>query len=322
MVTWRDLFSKNGSKVEYRVCSENISWRSANNFMNLKAALFENDGAYNMFHSYSGLRVEEQREKYGTPYFCAAWSDDEDTDTAILVNEAEVTLVPKSVLVDISTTSVRNYLKWDQKKKFEARITAQRTRELLVRVFQESTQRVALSHEEIDKLEVSIIDSRLKQALDLRSSESTTDIVDEILTVLDSHPKKTEALALAKSRVGQGTFRAGLIEYWGACSVTGCQSVRLLKASHIKPWALSTDEERLDVYNGLLLVPGIDLAFDLGLITFLPDGKGVLSDELSVNDRIYLGIYRSDLQLTKLSEHHAVYLRFHNRNVFESWKRI
>jgi len=106
-----------------------------------------------------------------------------------------------------------------------------------------------------------------------------------------------------------------------ACSVTGCRAIRLLKASHIKPWAASTDDERLDVYNGLLLVPGIDTAFDLGLVTFLPDGTGVISEHLPVNERMYLGIYRPDINLAKVEQPHAEYLCYHNEHVFECWKK-
>ena len=42
----------------------------------------------------------------------------------------------------------------------------------------------------------------------------------------------------------------------------------LLIASHIKPWHVCDDKERLDKFNGLMLSPNIDALFDNGLITF------------------------------------------------------
>lgn len=41
----------------------------------------------------------------------------------------------------------------------------------------------------------------------------------------------------------------------------------LLRASHIKPWAVSTSRERVDVRNGLAACPTHDVAFDQGYLT-------------------------------------------------------
>ena len=71
----------------------------------------------------------------------------------------------------------------------------------------------------------------------------------------------TEKRQLLKARVGQGDFRKHLIEYWQCCSVTGCSRLDCLMASHIKPWRKSNNQERLDVFNGLLLTPNLDKLF-------------------------------------------------------------
>jgi putative restriction endonuclease len=93
-------------------------------------------------------------------------------------------------------------------------------------------------------------------------------------------PRSTEAERVVVQRVGQGIFRAGLLEYWeGRCAITGLAVPALLKASHIKPWAdCASDAERLDVFNGLLLAPHLDAAFDCGLITVADDGAVVVSE--------------------------------------------
>ena len=67
--------------------------------------------------------------------------------------------------------------------------------------------------------------------------------------------EETTRDAVVKSRLGQGVFRAKLVEIWDGCSVTGCKTIEVLRASHIKPWRSSSNSERLDPYNGLLLLP-------------------------------------------------------------------
>ena len=93
-------------------------------------------------------------------------------------------------------------------------------------------------------------------------------------------PRATEAERLVVQRLGQDVFRGGLLNYWeGRCAVTALAVTDLLRASHIKPWAMcATDAERLDVFNGLLLAPHLDAAFDRGYITVADDGVVVVSN--------------------------------------------
>ena len=61
--------------------------------------------------------------------------------------------------------------------------------------------------------------------------------------------------------------------------MTGLDVPELLRASHIKPWAdCGTDAERLDVFNGLLLAPHLDAAFDAGFITIAGRRHGARVD--------------------------------------------
>lgn len=94
-------------------------------------------------------------------------------------------------------------------------------------------------------------------------------------------PNKTERKGLVTSRVGQGAYRKRIIYRWdGQCAVTGFDKLNTLIASHIVPWAQSTDDERLDVDNGILLSPNYDALFDRRLITFENNGKIILSDKI------------------------------------------
>ncbi len=126
---------------------------------------------------------------------------------------------------------------------------------------------------------------------------------------------ETERQAVIQSRIGQGKFRADLIAYWGECAVTGCQKVDLLRASHIKPWSKANNQERLDVFNGLLLVPNLDAAFDAGYISFADDGQIRISHSLNPEDRYKLGI-NSEMRISRLTKKHIQYLQYHRKCVF------
>ena len=90
---------------------------------------------------------------------------------------------------------------------------------------------------------------------------------------LHNPPNTTERRGLVTSRVGQGPYRKDLLKKFDCkCAVTGCAEVEILIASHIVPWRDSTDEERLDPDNGILLSPIYDALFDKYLIIFQVTG--------------------------------------------------
>lgn len=124
---------------------------------------------------------------------------------------------------------------------------------------------------------------------------------------------ETERAAIIAARRGQGRFRTALIQLWaGKCSVTKSRSVALLRASHIKPWRDSTNAERLDCYNGLLLVPNLDAAFDLGLISFHDDGCVLISENLKDDEAKLLGIKRG-LKLVCVFDENKPFLAAHRK---------
>jgi putative restriction endonuclease len=125
-------------------------------------------------------------------------------------------------------------------------------------------------------------------------------------------PRTTEAERLVIQRVGQDVFREALLSYWeGRCAVTGVAEPRLLRASHIKPWArCASDAERLDVYNGLLLAAHLDAAFDGGLISFADDGAILFSPQFTMEDREAIGI-NDHLALRRVAARHLSNLAWH-----------
>lgn len=142
------------------------------------------------------------------------------------------------------------------------------------------------------------------------------DIVDDIYKGKELTSTEIEAIVL--SRRGQGIFRTGLLKLWGKCCVTGFSNGNLLIASHIKPWRVSDNKERVDKYNGFLLTPTLDKLFDGGWITFdCESGEILLSKTLK--DIELLGITR-DMHIN-LYEENKRYLRYHNEHVFKDRKK-
>lgn len=146
--------------------------------------------------------------------------------------------------------------------------------------------------------------------------EPVSDQVGDILNIAnDTGISATQKLRLLAARVGQGDFRKALIAEWGSCAVTGCRSIEILRASHIKPWKLSTNKERLDPDNGLLLVPNLDTSFDRYLITFSDEGKIIISNRLSATDREALGL-KADMTVP-ISAGRERYLSHHRARFYE-----
>ena len=93
----------------------------------------------------------------------------------------------------------------------------------------------------------------------------------------DSTVRETERLAIIRARNGQGLFKERVSKIESRCRLTGVENPVHLVASHCKPWRDSTNEERLNGENGLLLTPSIDHLFDRGFIGFEDSGKLIIS---------------------------------------------
>lgn len=149
---------------------------------------------------------------------------------------------------------------------------------------------------------------RLMSLIELYNDFLSNDIKD----INDSDLLQTEKEELTKCRMGQGKFRNDLIEYWKSCSITHIDKIDILIASHIKPWRESTDKERLDKYNGLLLLPNLDKLFDKGYISFSDNGGIIINS--TINDYDKLGLNKN--MKIDISTEHKKYLKFHRENIF------
>jgi putative restriction endonuclease len=99
----------------------------------------------------------------------------------------------------------------------------------------------------------------------------------EVAIVTDEAIRETERLALVQARRGQGIFRDNVRTIERACRITRVERAEHLIASHVQPWRDSSNEQRLDGENGLLLTPTVDHLFDKGFISFEDSGQLIVS---------------------------------------------
>ena len=127
----------------------------------------------------------------------------------------------------------------------------------------------------------------------------------------------TEKEVIIKARRGQGLYREKLMQkYNKSCIVTGTNISQVLVASHIKPWAVCDNNERIDVNNGLLLSATFDRLFDSGLITFDKKGKMLVSSMVSKDNFEKLHIDDTINYDIKYAQTMEKYLDYHNKVIF------
>lgn len=160
----------------------------------------------------------------------------------------------------------------------------------------------------------SLLDSLFFEPLEVLLSSVSTLLLDrDILNIRNSELVETEKQRLIDARLGQGTYRTQLMAVWGnRCSLTGCSTRELLIASHIKPWRVSDNQERLDPFNGLLLIATVDKAFDSGLISFNDDGSILISSLFNEHELAGISL---EMKI-ELREQNLPYLAYHRENVF------
>ena len=121
----------------------------------------------------------------------------------------------------------------------------------------------------------------LKQYRAFRWDGNVVEMDELKLSLQREEVSVTEREELIKARIGQGQFRKNVLQKYGnRCIISGIDHPRLLLASHIKPWAVSSNQERLSTENGLCLSPAYDRLFDIGLISFSHKGKLLISSQL------------------------------------------
>ena len=127
---------------------------------------------------------------------------------------------------------------------------------------------------------------------------------------------QTERTALIQARRGQGLFRDNVRSIEHACRITRVARMEHLIASHIQPWRDSSNEQRLDGENGLLLTPTVDHLFDKGFISFENTGQLIVSPVADPVSLKRMGVDRAArVNVGPFSEGQRQYLEFHRENV-------
>ena len=163
----------------------------------------------------------------------------------------------------------------------------------------------------------------------LAEEEDTMKALDHAFFLGD---RLTEKLVERKIRLAQHRFAVDVIQNCGkSCVFCGFAPFSLsaqsglLRASHIKPWAVSDHRERVDVRNGVAACPMHDAAFDRGYLTVNGGYRiyraGILEESVFKDPGVPL-YFGETLSSSLILPEHAVrpavhYLVYHRENIFK-----
>jgi hypothetical protein len=160
--------------------------------------------------------------------------------------------------------------------------------------------------------QVEDIEFRITDSADSELADDWAEQVIQQRTDLTAAQK----LQLIRARRGQGEFRQSLEKHEYACRLSGLLDRRHLRARHIKPWSICSDQEKLDGFNGLLFSPHFDHLFARGCIAFADHG------ELLVSRHLNPAVLRSwkialPINVGTFKPQQHPYLDYHRHAVFE-----
>ena len=140
---------------------------------------------------------------------------------------------------------------------------------------------------------------------------------------------QTSRIAEQAIRLGQHRFAKNvLVNYDHQCAFCdfaprSLPRQRLLIASHIKPWAVCDNAERLDDSNGIAACAVHDTAFDAGLITVNGGLRVHRANRLQQSRRVDPGVdynfgrvLRSTLRRPERASPDRAYLKWHQQHVY------
>jgi putative restriction endonuclease len=126
---------------------------------------------------------------------------------------------------------------------------------------------------------------------------------------------------LVKPRLGQGAFRVVVTDaYRRRCAITGENTLPVLEAAHIRPFAKCGVNE---VSNGMLLRSDFHKLFDVGLVTVTPDLRVEVSPQIKeqwFNGKPYYRLHgKTLLNLPRDPANYPSkdFLSWHNENCFQ-----
>lgn len=138
------------------------------------------------------------------------------------------------------------------------------------------------------------------------------ELIQSVDSLLDaSSLSDYERKSLVKQRIGHSFFARKVKERAENMCQINTNIIRNLIASHIKPWAVSKNYEKVDIANGLCLSPSFDGLFEDGLISFNDDGS-IIINGLSESEISAYGLLGTES--IKVATGQSKYLAWHRAN--------
>ena len=161
---------------------------------------------------------------------------------------------------------------------------------------------------------------RYSDTLKMLESKINDNADEYIISDIETDADKLQILGkeretFIKARVNQSVFRERLLNKYDCCCLCKVSNPKFLIASHIKPWADSENDEKLDADNGLLLYPNHDALFDSGYISFDENGVIIISEQLGQVDAIFMNVDKN--MKINLSSKNKKYLEYHRNKIFK-----
>ena len=94
-----------------------------------------------------------------------------------------------------------------------------------------------------------------------------------------------------------------------------------LRVIHIRPWHQSTDAQRIDPDNGLLLPKEVADAFENGYVTFDANGRIHVSGYMMRKFWNLEGSECGFFRLLEMNRGRHLYMHYHRENIYEHWLR-
>lgn len=130
-----------------------------------------------------------------------------------------------------------------------------------------------------------------------------------VLNSLSTNPTSNTGYRMTTYRRTQSKFRSRLLDRETGCQLCNLSIRSLLVASHIVPWAIADESQKMDLNNGLLLCVSHDALFDKGFISFDETGKILISKRLPSSEFERLQI-NNHMAINMLPEQER-YMRIH-----------
>jgi putative restriction endonuclease len=136
---------------------------------------------------------------------------------------------------------------------------------------------------DVGNLKLDLLHETVRKICDYQFSRFPIEFDHQLLRnafALEEKREGNEISRLVTVRSNQEYFRSSVLANCGSrCAITQCQVSSLLEAAHILPWA-SSEETRMEISNGLPLIPLFHKAYDQNLIGISPDGLVKVSKKL------------------------------------------